>query len=433
MINNKSTKNGPVHSGVDLQIPDRIEKVDIQIKQLLMAAFKKDIGCLHRFLNVCTNAEARSAMTKYWSSIPIRLIKKQCNKKFANKDSSKKKSNGSVNSKEEPSMHLDHIPEAVYSIRQATQKVVVQKPETMTVQHPRLINKTAPVKITVSQKPVREIFQPLPSEESRTQQPKPTEPAEEMKCEEVPWEAVYFSNGSVWLYNSRLNGEVLLKSKGHLTIPCQNSRESFNQIKKLFAQRLPKIKAYVKNNYLEKVVSEPDIWEVVRILKEIETYEDWGYNDNKIVVTSSLRALQAIDNEKLLRELRKRKSKYLDYLVSKQELHRKVVPCYERLCYDAGETTEEAFIFTIKSTHLNHELLVVENVNIARSTIVFVVNKISYNKALRVVFDFLRSDEKNKRQRLHYNRFDFNGGGIRLYACINHSTMLEWASKLRRM
>lgn len=398
MMNNKSTKNRPVHSGVDLQIPDRIEKVDIKIKQLLMAVFKKDIGCLHRFLNVCTNAEARAAMTKYWSSIPIRLIKKKFNKEFANKDSSKKKSNSSVNSKEEPSMHLDRIPEAVYPIRQATQKVVVQSPKAITVQHP-----------------------------------KPEAPAEEMKCEEVPWEAVYFSNGSVWLYNSRLNGEVLLKSKGHLTIPCQNSRESFNQIKKLFAQRLPKIKAYVKNNYLEKVVSEPDIWEVVRILKEIETYEDWGYNDNKIVVTSSLRSLQAIDNEKLLRELRKRKSKYLDYLVSKQELHRKVVPCYERLCYDAGETTEEAFIFTIKSTHLNHELLVVENVNIARSTIVFVVNKISYNKALRVVFDFLRSDEKNKRQRLHYNRFDFNGGGIRLYACINHSTMLEWASKLRRM
>ena len=44
MMNNKSTKNGPVHSGVDLQIPDRIEKVDIKIKQLLMAAFKKDIG-----------------------------------------------------------------------------------------------------------------------------------------------------------------------------------------------------------------------------------------------------------------------------------------------------------------------------------------------------------------------------------------------------
>ena len=94
--------------------------------------------------------------------------------------------------------------------------------------------------------------------------------------------------------------------------------------------------------------------------------------------------------------------------------------------YSQGATdsdiTECAFMFSIECTS-DKVLIVHENVNPDRSTLIFLVKKETYDKNIREIYDFLQSPEINKRSSLREKIVDIRKAGILRYRSINHDEM----------
>lgn len=460
-----------------MQIPVQIVHVDSYIKQLLVSCYKEDRRLFPKFLKACTSQQAKKDCLKYWNSIPIRLIKKgyssvstvpennssdgtaekRVRKRFHSSEAQDKIKKVSLPLSEKGKKRLNRFFEInglskeneLYAIQifsmynsheisayiarlrsEKIQKSQVEVSQTNTARSKK--SDVNNIKPHTSENPTKKPNPLTKAQNKISRKSKSVLHSDDFICRMVPWSAVTFKNGSVWIhgwiYDSKLAGRpLLIISKGHLTIPCKESRESFNKIKELFIQRLPNIKAKVKKNgTIVELVSNLDIYNVIKILQEIDEHKDWDCDNSPMLVPSSFNAIRHINNDKVLRALKKKKSNFLNFLVSKQEPHRKVVPCKELLSYEKSRSEEDAFIFSIKSHYSQRELLVLENVNVARATVAFIISKSHYESALRLVFDFIRSNELNKRQRLHYKRFDFTKSGIIDYVCINHSFLYEW-------
>ena len=171
--------------------------------------------------------------------------------------------------------------------------------------------------------------------------------------------------------------------------------------------------------------------DAIRILQSKQNFVEWDSDESAVKFSISFDKSIKQDYDKILANLHLRISAYFDYLSQSQIKGKNPVPCTELLIhtYGTGES-EDAFIFSVKSFRSDEIKLVFENVNEARATIVFEITSNMYEKALRCVFDFMRSDEHNKRQRLHYKKFSFQKHGITSYYFINHTTIEEWKCSL---
>lgn len=427
-----------------MQIPQTIENIDSRIKELLMICYKECRSNFPKFQTACTTAKVELDLIKYWKSIPQRLLKK--NSSFEGKVKHFRKR--FTNSPKSANIHMSNIGRKM--IRNFIQNNFSEEHIAQAISRflnlyssddiKDFIQSIAPTKANSKESPKKKKDKTSTSyNETKKERTKfPQKPfimpvSDKLKSSIVPWNAILFKNGSVWIYNYRLNGEVILKNKEHLVIPCKESRESFNDIKKYFIERLPDIRAYINNNDLVRLVSELDLQDAIKILQDANDFEDWEDNKNPFVSTSKVQLIKDIDYDKLLRNLKKKKSSYLDYLVSRQAKQKKVVPCNESLCYDNNSYEEDAFIFSLCTDDAKTCILVLENVNVARSTIAFIVKEKCYDRALRTIHDFIKSDETNKRQRLHYKRYNFKESGIIDYICVNHTTLSEWSYKMSKL
>ncbi|MBR1498046.1 MAG: hypothetical protein IJ615_00195 [Bacteroidaceae bacterium] len=124
-------------------------------------------------------------------------------------------------------------------------------------------------------------------------------------------------------------------------------------------------------------------------------------------------------------EFEKYKSEYINYLVKLQSKKYKVIPCVERLSHANNDMNEYAFMFSIECQSGN-VLIVHENVNPDRSTLLFWVKETTYNKAIREIYDFLQSAEINKRSNLRGGNIDISNAGILKYKSINHDDIWTW-------
>ena len=124
-------------------------------------------------------------------------------------------------------------------------------------------------------------------------------------------------------------------------------------------------------------------------------------------------------------EFKKYKSKYIDYLVTIQSEKYKVIPCVERLAHTNSDMTEYAFLFSIECNS-GKILIVHENVNPDRSTLLFLVKKENFNKSIREIYDFLQSAEINKRSSLREKNIEIENAGILSYRSINHDDLNSW-------
>ena len=71
-------------------------------------------------------------------------------------------------------------------------------------------------------------------------------------------------------------------------------------------------------------------------------------------------------------------------------------------------------------------LIVYENVNPDRSTLLFIVKRESYDQCIRAIYNFLQSAEINKRSSLRDKELDIGVSGIERYRSINHDFLYTW-------
>ena len=78
-------------------------------------------------------------------------------------------------------------------------------------------------------------------------------------------------------------------------------------------------------------------------------------------------------------------------------------------------------------------ILVVENLNTDRATMLFSFERHHYEKVLKCIYDYLCSSEINKRSKLRqWNSYGFNGINIKYYAVDHkHTENYLWSNVIK--
>lgn len=240
----------------------------------------------------------------------------------------------------------------------------------------------------------------------------------------LDWNYVLFQQGSLVIYGHPDN-KIKFKPK---TIYVKGAIKSFNYLKKYLNERLPPIRCSVDGlniTILDEINFNSAIMQFSQATKQgvIKSNGGGGVRFAPMAVSFS----QAMSKARQMtpEEFKKYKSNYIDFLVTQQSERFKVIPCVERLAHTDSDTTEYAFIFSIECNS-GDILIVHENVNPDRSTLLFVVKNENYDKAIRAIYDFMQSAEVNKRSSLRDRDIKIEQASIERYRSINHDYLSSW-------
>lgn len=241
----------------------------------------------------------------------------------------------------------------------------------------------------------------------------------------LDWSCVRFKDGYI-VVSAPLDDKVKFKTKA---FPLKGSIEAFNYLKDYLNDRLSPVHCTVEKMNLT-------IYDQIRLNEAIVKFATAsrqrgittvGSSPTKRITLVQMSFKQALSKAQKMteEEFKKYKSEFIDFLVTQQSKKFKVIPCVERLAHSTGDTTEYAFMFSIECKSGNI-LIVHENVNPDRSTLLFVVKRENYDKAIRAIYDFLQSAEINKRSSIRSGDIDKGQVGIESYNSINHDNLYSW-------
>ncbi len=241
----------------------------------------------------------------------------------------------------------------------------------------------------------------------------------------LDWNCVMFKKGYIVIYARQ---ELSFKFSPQKVLVSQ-SLESFNYLKKYLNERLSPVHCEIDGLKL-KIIDRINFDEAIQqfaIAARQGIIKTTGSRTTVISSPLPMSFSQALSkaNQMTEDEFRKYKSKYIDFLVIKQSKKYKVIPCVERLAHTNSDITEYAFMFSIECS-TGRILIVHENVNPDRSSLLFLVKHEHYNKAIRAIYDFLQGAEINKRSNLRSKDLDLDNTQIVSYKSINHDDINSW-------
>lgn len=193
---------------------------------------------------------------------------------------------------------------------------------------------------------------------------------------ELSWKYVTFANGYIYLYHP------LHQNSSHpLKYKMENSISAFNNIQSYFINRLTPISVQAKNGRIIKVLNIEDVEFCIQ--KLTAKYKN---RNNRVISRIPKQKIEKLTQEQITNHIHTYKSKYLDWLCSKQLPNYQIYYCLEiKSNVNQQEKDEDAFIFTIKETN-QMVTLVYENVLESRSSIVFKIRK---NRLPNVIQKFI--------------------------------------------
>lgn len=241
----------------------------------------------------------------------------------------------------------------------------------------------------------------------------------------LDWNCVMFKRGSVVIY-SRSDLPVKFKPE---TVNVPKAIESFNYLRKYLNERLPPVRCSIvgmKLTVIDNINFNSAILQFAAASRQ-GVIKTSGMSSHRGYAPAPMSFQQALSKAKQMapEDFKKYKSKYIDYLVTEQSKNFKVIPCVERLAHTTGDNTEYAFIFSIECRSKD-VLIVHENVNPDRSTLLFIIKHENYEKSIRAIYDFLQSAEINKRSSLRDKSIEIENAGILNYRSINHDDLYSW-------
>ena len=241
----------------------------------------------------------------------------------------------------------------------------------------------------------------------------------------LDWNCVSFKRGRVVIY---ARSDLGLKFKP-TEVDAPLSLESFNYLKKYLNDRLPPVRCVIEGLKLS-VIDKINFSTAIQYFAQAARQGVIRVKRNGSNIIGSPQQMsfsQALSKAKqmTLDEFKKYKSKYIDFLVSLQSINYKVIPCVERLAHSNSDMMEYAFMFSIECSS-GKILIVHENVNPDRSSLLFLVKKESFDKSIRGIYNFLQSAEINKRSSLRDKSIDIEDAGILSYRSINHDDLYSW-------
>ena len=245
----------------------------------------------------------------------------------------------------------------------------------------------------------------------------------------LDWNCVMFKNGYMVIYAHSNSGVKFTPQKSYVS----GVMESYNYLRKYLNERLPPIRCEIEGMQL-RIIDKINFSEALRQFARAarQGVIKIGRNGSTTIGSPSPMSFsQAMSKAKQMttEEFKKYKSKYIDYLVSLQSDNYKVIPCVERLAHSNSDNMEYAFMFSVECNS-GDILIVHENVNPDRSTLLFLVKEENYNRSIREIYDFLQSAEINKRSSLREKSLEIKNAGIVSYRSINHDDLYSWKSSI---
>lgn len=246
----------------------------------------------------------------------------------------------------------------------------------------------------------------------------------------LDWKCVKFKNG-YFVVVPPVDESVKFKP---IAISKPGVIESYNYLKEYLNDRLAPVRCSVEEMKLT-------IYDTIRLDEAITKFatvsrqrviKSSGLTNTVRTAPHQMSFKQALSKAQQMtpEEFEKYKSAYINHLVKLQSDKYKVIPCVERLSHANSDITEYAFMFSIECRSGNI-LIVHENVNPDRSTLLFWVKEKEYNSAIREIYDFLQSAEINKRSSLRGGSIDVGNAGVVRYKSINHDDIWSWRENIR--
>lgn len=238
------------------------------------------------------------------------------------------------------------------------------------------------------------------------------------------WDKVNFFNG----FYTIKHPDIPFNKAPTYRIEDPNSRKAFNDISSLFMKKLPPLWLEAKDGRVVKVLNKANLSQCISIMEHKVTAPN--ATRKKVINQAKLekKEITKVEVRNLCKEL---KSRYLDYLCSKQLDGYKVVCCIEHRVNSSGAVScEYSFIFTIKETP-SRIFLAYENSSESRCTYLLPVSRHSWRESIEKIYDFFASNEVNKRQLMASRLVDLHLPGNYEYQRLFHSDYLAWVDKIK--
>lgn len=239
----------------------------------------------------------------------------------------------------------------------------------------------------------------------------------------LDWECVTFKKDSLVVKPPK-NGNVKFMP---LTVHKPGVKESYNYLGKYLNDRITSIRCTVENMKLT-INDTISFDEAIVKFAVISNQSPILSTDNVYQTRTSQMQMsfkQALSKAQQMTpvEFAKYKSEFINFLLMKQSDKYKVIPCLERLAHTDNDIIEEAFMFSLKEK-TGRYLIVYENVNADRSTLLFEVEEKDYDLTVQSIYDFLQSAEINKRSNLRSRNIELKEANVRRFKSINHD--ISW-------
>lgn len=241
----------------------------------------------------------------------------------------------------------------------------------------------------------------------------------------IPWSKVEFYNGFYLLSHPN----VLSNTKQFYRMVDNNSRLAFNDIKKIFSERLPPIHVEAKNGKIVKVLNEANLLDCTVIMEHVVDAKFEKKNHMEKVKIE--KKILTKDEAKAMILCKDFKSPYLDNLCTQQIENYKVICCIEhRINSNGAIHSEYSFIFTIKE-NTKKIYLAYENATNSRCTYILPIKNGSWEESVDNIYKFFASDEINKRQLMASRLVDLKLAGNYEYKRVYHNDYSSWLCKIQ--
>ena len=236
---------------------------------------------------------------------------------------------------------------------------------------------------------------------------------------QISWWDIIFKDGEI---------DFIVKVyENQYTKGYAESKDIYDDYKKLVFLQLPKIYVCIVDGVLT-IHNEEDFYNGIRII--IGRYEQ----DRRLVDT-----YQSSDQTRIRNGIQNMRSEYLEYLLDRQVNGLGVIKEKEKIIHNSSRDVielEDAYIFTLLSKKSDNYIVVFENVNDSRASIICDVPISDYARYIATIISFMAKERiVNRREDLHRNN-NIKGYSIRhayhndIYAW---KRMVENLSKAKRI
>ncbi len=244
----------------------------------------------------------------------------------------------------------------------------------------------------------------------------------EQERKNIPLEEKIFS----WDNITFCDGKIEIRDEDNILVATHSlecSRRAFNDIKAHFKIKFSELEIKIKNGN----VIFNDGKRFKELISSLSVPTKSTFIPDLVITPKRevMRYFEGASNQEIKNFIINLKQQYLTFLCSKHLDGYKIKYTIEWRSNCENDYIENAFLFTISESN-SYIIIVYENTENDRSSIVFYVKPKNYDKAVSAICGYFSSMEVNKRETLANYYVSFKDSGIIKFKRIYHTDFYQW-------